>query len=223
MTLDHDCTIAPDVLCSLCRQRKARRYCPALGYQICAVCCGTKRLTEIRCPSDCPYLASAREHPAAAVVRRQQHDVQLLVDSVRDFNDRQSQLFFLVATFLIQYEPPELHALYDADVAEAATALAATFDTASRGVIYEHRAQSLPAERLAAGLKPVLLEAGKSGGTAFERDAAVVLKRIAEAAAAGAPDQPRRFIDLLRRVIRKPEGAGPDGPQPRDAPRLIVP
>ncbi len=51
--------------CPLCSQRKARRACPALGHQICAVCCGTKRLTQIPCPSDCVYLASAREHPPA--------------------------------------------------------------------------------------------------------------------------------------------------------------
>src|SRR4029079_6022625 len=51
------------VICPLCGVRRARRGCPALGKQICAVCCGTKRLVEIQCPSDCAYLATAREHP----------------------------------------------------------------------------------------------------------------------------------------------------------------
>src|ERR1700704_4766830 len=56
------------VVCPLCGQRKARRGCPALDKQICAVCCGTKRLVQIECPPDCAYLAVAREHrpPAAA-------------------------------------------------------------------------------------------------------------------------------------------------------------
>ncbi|MCK7478268.1 MAG: hypothetical protein M0C28_13315 [Candidatus Moduliflexus flocculans] len=36
--------------CPLCRQRAARRRCPALDRDICAVCCGTKRLAEIRLP-----------------------------------------------------------------------------------------------------------------------------------------------------------------------------
>ena len=112
---------------------------PALGKQICAVCCGTKRLVEIACPSDCAYLASAREHPAAATLRQHQHDVALLVRFVRDLNERQSQLFFLLATFLLRYNPPELQPLIDEDIAEAAAALAATFETASRGVIYEHQ------------------------------------------------------------------------------------
>src|SRR5262245_27935296 len=73
-----DYTIMTAVRCPLCGERRARRACPALGKLICAVCCGTKRLVEIRCPSDCSYLASAREHPAAVVVRQQQHDFDQL-------------------------------------------------------------------------------------------------------------------------------------------------
>lgn len=214
------------MICPLCRQRAARRGCPALGYQICAVCCGTKRLAEIRCPGDCRYLAASREHPPAASVRQQQRDVGLVVEIVRDFNERQSQVLLLVASFLTRYEPPELSALMDVDVAEAARALASTYETASRGVIYEHRAASIPAERLAAALKPILLEAGKHGGSAFERDATIVLRRLADASdhlqttnEAG----PRALIDLLSRVIRKTERARSDQPPESDGPRLIVP
>jgi hypothetical protein len=208
------------VICPLCRQRKARRGCPALGYQICAVCCGTKRLTEIRCPGDCPYLASAREHPPAATVRQQQRDLGSMLQLVQDFNERQSQLFVLVATFLLRYEPPEFHALLDADISEAAHALASTFETASRGVIYEHRPQSLPAERLAVALKPVLIEAGQRGGSAFERDVAVVLTRIAD----GARNSGSRagFLEMLRRVMRT-DRKDPEQSEASDAPRLIVP
>ena len=216
------------MICPLCGTRRARRSCPALAKQICAICCGTKRLTQIQCPSDCPYLASAREHPPAVVVRQQQHDVALLVQFIRDFSQGQGQLFFLIATFLLKYEPPELQALIDDDVAEAAGALAATFETASRGVIYEHRPASLPADRLATTLKPILLEAGKGGGSAFERDAGVVLRRFEEAARetrAGNPSDRRAFLDLLGRVVRKSdaEGSGEDGRAVPEAPRLIVP
>ncbi len=218
----------PAVICPLCGTRRARRSCPALARQICAICCGTKRLTQIQCPSDCAYLASAREHPAAVVVRQQQQDVALLVQFMRDFSQRQSQLFFLIATFLTRYEPPELQALIDDDVAEAAAALAATFETASRGVIYEHRPASLPADRLVSTLKPILLEAGKGGGSAFERDAGVVLRRMEEAsrdARAGNPSDRRAFLDLLGRVIRKSdvEAGAEQGGQTPDQPRLIVP
>jgi hypothetical protein len=159
-------------------------------------------------------------------VRRHQRDVGTLVGIVRDFSDRQSQLFFLVASFLVRYEPPGLSSLLDVDIADAARALASTFETAARGVIYEHRPASMPAERLATALKPVLLEAGGHGGSAFERDAAVVLRQIADAAErapAAGPDASGGLIDLLRRMIRTREGEAGDQAAAAGAPRLIVP
>src|ERR1700730_9091161 len=193
------------VMCPLCGQRKARRGCPALAKQICAVCCGTKRLSEIACPSDCPYLAVAREHPPAAALRQQQHDGALLVRFVRDLNERQSQLLFLIVTFLVHYKEPELQTLIDEDVSQAMAALAATFETASRGVIYEHRAGSLPAERLVSGLKPLLNKAGQGGGTGFPRDAGVVLRRIETAAGEAQQEHARHrraFLDMVGRLIQ---------------------
>jgi hypothetical protein len=214
------------VICPLCGQRKARRACPALDQQICAVCCGTKRLTQIRCPSDCGYLAVAREHPAAATARQQQLDVELLLQFVRDFSQRQSQLFAMTLTFLVRYQPPELQPLVDDDVVEAAAALAATFETASRGVIYEHRPASLPAERLVSALKPLLHEAGQRGGSAFERDAAVVMRRLEEAVGALralAPGNRHAFLELLGRTMRKDSPGKDEKAPPPDPPRLIVP
>jgi hypothetical protein len=58
---------------------------------------------------------------------------------MRDLSRRQSQLFILVATFLVRYESPELQRPIDDDVVDALGALASTYETASRGVIYEHR------------------------------------------------------------------------------------
>jgi hypothetical protein len=85
----------------------------------------------------------------------------MVMHVLRDFNKPQSQLFLLVASFLNQYKPLELQAVIDDDVVEAATAMAATFETASKGVIYEHRPTSLSAQRLMSELKPLLAEAGK--------------------------------------------------------------
>jgi class 3 adenylate cyclase len=192
------------VVCPLCGIRRARRGCPALDKQICSVCCGTKRLVQISCPSDCTWLASAREHPPATVVRQQQRDVGLLTRFMRDLSQGQSELFFLITAFLARYQAPELHAPMDADVAEAIGSLAATFETASRGLIYDHRPASVLAERLTTSLKPVLSEAGQGRGSTFERDAAVVLRRIEEAVRdVRAVDQTNRqaFLDLLRRVM----------------------
>jgi hypothetical protein len=215
------------VICPLCGTRRARRGCPALGKQICAVCCGTKRLVEIQCPSDCPWLASAREHPPAVAVRQKQRDVGLVMQFMRDFNRRQSQLFLLATTFLVRYEPPELQRPIDEDVVDAMGALASTFETASRGVIYEHRPASLAAGHLMSALKPVLAEAGQGGGTPFERDAVVVLRRVADAVAevrAVETGNARAFLDLLGRVIHATDGdGGPGATASHDPPRLIVP
>jgi hypothetical protein len=214
------------VLCPLCGKRRARRGCPALDKQICAVCCGTKRLVQIRCPSDCAWLASAREHPPAVIVRQQQRDVGWLVQFIRDFSQRQSQLFFLISTYVVRYEPPEFQPLIDDDVAEAMGALASTFETASRGVIYEHRPASLPAERLTGALKPLLADAGRGAGSAFERDAAVVLRRIEEAVRdIRTFDQNNRqaFLELLGRVIRKTDGEDTPATTAPARPSLIIP
>jgi hypothetical protein len=213
------------VLCPLCGIRRARRGCPALDKQICAVCCGTKRLVQIQCPSDCTWLASAREHPPSIVVRRHQRDLGVVVQATRDFNERQSQIFVLVASFLLQYAPPDLHSVIDEDVADAVAALASTYETAARGVIYEHRPASLPAERLATELKRVLAEAGKGTTSSFDRDAGVVLRRVAEGVRdvrASDHENARAFLDLLARVL--PAGGLPEAPPESAEPsRLIVP
>jgi len=216
------------VLCPLCETRRAKRACPALGRQICAVCCGTKRLTEIPCPADCPYLASAREHPPAATVRRQRHDVGFVMQFVRDFSERQSRLFVLIATFLVRAgaERDALQPLIDEDVADAMRSLASTYETSVRGVIYEHRPASLPAQRVVSGLTPLLADAGKSGGTAFERDAAVVMRRLEQAVAevrASDPANRRVFLELLERIFSKAAEQEAEAAAPPDEPRLIVP
>ena len=171
------------------------------------MCCGTKRLVQIQCPPDCVWLASARDHPPAVVVRQQQRDIGLLVNFMRDFNERQSHLFFLISTFVAGYQPEELQSIIDDDVVEAMDALASTYETSVRGVIYEHRPTSLPADRLVTAIKPVLAEAGKNLGTSFERDIAVVLRRVAQAVRDVQGPEPNRraFIDLLGRVIRRPD------------------
>ena len=81
---------------------------------------------------------------------------------------------------------------------------------------------------LTAALKPMLAEAGRSTGTAFDRDAAVVLRRIETAArdirAINREDR-RAFLDLLGRIIaRTAGGPGADaGTDPAGHSSLILP
>jgi hypothetical protein len=214
------------VLCPLCGTRRTKRACPALGQQICAVCCATKRLVQIHCPSDCAYLAASRDHPSAAVVRRQQRDVEFAMEFLRDFDERQSSLFGRIGTFLVRYHSPDLQPLIDADVAEAMQALASTYETSVRGVIYDHIPASLPAQRVVAALKPLLDEFGQSGGTAFERDAAVVMRRMEKGVAdvrAIDHENRRAFLELLARLIVQDATAKAEHEAKEPPSRLIVP
>ena len=129
-----------------------------------------------------------------------------------------------MATFLREYEPGTLGRLIDDDVADAMDALASTYETAVRGIIYEQRPASGPADRVATALKAVLSEYGQRLGAAFERDAAVLLRRFADAARRGRTDGTagrRPFLDALARVTRDSDApAAPAGEAPS---RLIVP
>ena len=112
-----------------------------------------------------------------------------------------------MTTFLARYRPDDLQTVIDEDVADATAALAATFETASRGVIYDHRPASLAAERLTSRLREVIrASAPAHGSTSFERDAAAVLRRIDGAVRDLGTAQDghgrRPFLDLLERVTR---------------------
>jgi hypothetical protein len=212
------------MLCPSCGRRKARRECPALSSNICPVCCGTKRLTEIKCPPDCSYLASAREHPAAVVKRRQEQDVAQLLPSIRHLTERQSQLFFLFHTLIARYTPQGFTRLVDADVADAVAAVAATLETAARGVIYEHTPAGPPAQALASELKTMLAQMREQGATVFDREAAIVLRAIEQGArgAAGPRGDQTGYLDLVNRILQV---SGVSAPAPQSAPAspLILP
>jgi hypothetical protein len=209
------------VTCPSCGSRKGRRLCPALGAQICTVCCGTKRLSQIRCPSDCSYLATAREHPSAATLKRERKEVTLLSDAIRDLSEAQVDLFVLLNTVIVRHRSSELQPLLDVDIVESAEALAATYETAARGVIYEHRTASLPAERLASELRTVAEDATRARGSKGERDAALVLRRSATAARQAGSQRtgPRAYLELLQRTLgavpleaAKDAASAPKGP-----------
>ena len=219
--------------CPLCRRRRARRACPALGYQICAVCCGTKRLREIRCPSDCTYLVSARTHPPAVVRRQQERDARFLLPIIDGLGRRQYQLFFVVQTTIHRLAETDEMPVNDDVVRDTAQALAATYETASKGIIYEHRPSSLPAERLARELKPLLEGKDGRGPVASERDLLEVLRRVERAATDARKTLDggtHAYLDLVGRVMRSSSDGDTedsDGTAPAKtadpAPSVIIP
>jgi hypothetical protein len=217
------------MLCPLCRTRKARRSCPALGQTICAVCCGTKRLTEIACPGDCVYLASAREHPAAVVRRQQERDVAVLLPTIQHLTERQYQLFFLLQTAIARHKPEGFARLVDDDVAEAAAAMAATLETAARGVIYEHGTQSLVAQRLVTEMKALLAELREQGAKVYDGETAIVLRAIEQGAREArmrAEGGDVAYLTLMMRLLQHKGGQSSSEPAAAPGgggPSLIVP
>ena len=220
------------MLCPLCRTRKAKRACPALNQSICAVCCGTKRLTEINCPETCSYLSTSRSHPPAVVQRRQEKDLRFVLPLLAELTDQQYQLLLFFQGLVVQHAASAVPSLVDSDVAEATAALASTLETAGKGIIYQHQAASLPAQRLVTRLETAFRELAKQAGSAaavIERDAAVALRRISKAAndarkALPDDDEPV-YVKLLGRLMSAASpleaDAGRESAEPGG--RLIIP
>jgi hypothetical protein len=180
--------------CPVCGHRKARRECPALGQSICPVCCGTKRLVEIACPDTCAYLSAARANPAAVVRRQHETDVALLLPTIQSLTERQHQLFFLFQSVIAKHQPDGFARLLDSDVADAAGSVAATLETAAKGVIYQHATHSTVAQKLATELTAFLQQIRDDGATVYDREAAMTL----------------RAIEAGARTIKQPAGSGDD-------------
>ena len=167
--------------CSLCGTGKAKRACPALRRDICPVCCATKRQKEIACPPDCGYLSSARAHPAAVIQRQHERDMRFLLPLVADLSETQYRLFLFAQALVIAHAKDAAPAPIDVDVADAAASVAATLETAGKGIIYEHRPSSIPAQRIATKLTSALGDFARRAGAdaaRLERDTARALRAL---------------------------------------------
>jgi hypothetical protein len=197
--------------CPSCGQRKGRRRCPALGQDICPICCGTKRLSEIDCPENCVHLGAARAHPAAVVRKQQEKDVATIMPAIAHLTERQYQLFFLFQTLIARHKTDGLSRLLDMDVADASAATAATLETAARGVIYEHPAASLPAQRLAGEMGALLAEMREAGASVYDREAAIVLRAVEQGARASGGET--AYLELMGRILQTNRAARPAAPE----------
>jgi len=210
------------VSCPLCLRRPAKRACPALGQHICPTCCATKRLVEIHCPADCPHLASAQRHPAAIVRRQQELDLTTLIASMgRRLTEPQLQIFFLLASVIVRHRPDGPVTLADADVADAAGAMAGTLEAAGRGLIAEIAGSSPVSEGLRRQMDALLAEVGKGAGARYAGDAAEVLRGVERGARHEAPavgDERDSYLALLRRVLPPPADEASPAPSP-----IIIP
>jgi hypothetical protein len=173
------------------------------------VCCGTKRVIEIHCPSDCAYLSTARSHPPAIIQRQQEMDRAMMLPLLQGLSERQARLFLMLAAVTSRHQSDTLRKLVDEDIAQAAGALASTLETSVKGIVYEHQPASPAASRLMAELKAVVDEVVKNAGSALERDGAISLRRIEHAAKMMVTVRPdtNELQQLFQRVLAPPPGA----------------
>ena len=128
--------------CPICEKRKAVRFCPAKGEQICAVCCGTEREVTIDCPVDCPHLVAAHryesEHPRTLPPDTPLLDVDLPSDLIHTHQQLLAALAFTIAKFCAEHPQAT-----DTDALNAVQALAETYRTLRTGIYYERPPDAL--------------------------------------------------------------------------------
>ena len=213
------------MICPLCKKRPAKRACPALRHDICTVCCATKRLVEIHCTEDCRYLESAQRHPAAVIKRQIDADVNVLMATIGPLSEQQLQLFFLLQSMVLSYKPEGLSRLTDPDVALAASALAGSLETASKGLIFEESTGSVVAEGLRRALKPLIDEVTKNGGSRVQSEVAFVLRGLERGArheGGHIPPGETSYLEIIGRVFQQ-RPASPLGGSGATKPLIVMP
>ena len=125
--------------CPSCNRRKGKRPCPALRKDICAQCCGEKRVLEIQCPSDCSFLEAGVEHEARRVYSALFESLEDRVLGARLLANMEALLplikeieFFLGGYYF------SMRSANDRDVQEALEVVLENYRTESRGIIYQH-------------------------------------------------------------------------------------
>jgi len=150
--------------------------------------------------------------------------VAALLPTIRNLTGRQRELFFLFQTLIARHRPDGFAKLVDSDVAEAAAAVAATLETAAKGVIFEQAAATLPAQHLATEMKQLLAETRQHGATIYDREAAMVLRAIEQGArtSEGGGGDGRNYLALMSRLLQSP---GPSDGTTTETPAspIIVP
>ena len=155
------------------------------------------------------------------VKRQQEQDLAVLVTALGRVSETQLQFFFVIHALIARFTPEGLP-VTDADVADAVGALATSFETASRGVLYEGQASSPTAEALRRELKNHLAKlADDAESSRFQRELSVVLRGIERGArheAEGIGDGPVNYLTLVSRILQeRPPNAAQAGS------RIILP
>ena len=197
----------PDsVLCKICGKRRARRACPAVQGDICAICCGTEREVSLSCPLECEWLQEAhrREKAVPSGNELSNPDIDVSEEFIRSHEEL--LLFSIYSLFQAALRTPNA---VDADVIAALEALIQTHRTLESGLVYETRADNRIAAAVQQSFAASLADYQK---TRTEREhlssyrnaeilaILVFLHRFALQNQNGRP-RGRMYLDLLRQMV----------------------
>jgi hypothetical protein len=209
------------ILCKICGKRRARRACPAVGGDICTLCCGTEREVTLTCPFECEYLREAhrREKPVPLPnTQLANPDVAVSEEFIRSHEEL---LLFCIYT-LVQAALRTPGAV-DSDVIDALEALIQTHRTLESGLYYETRAQNRIAADIQRSFEVSLADYQKlrterehlSPARNVEILAILVfLRRLGQQNQNGRP-RGRMYLDLLRHMT-------PEQGVEKQAPSIIL-
>jgi hypothetical protein len=213
------------ISCPICEKRPRKRFCPAKGEKICAVCCGREREVTIDCPADCPHLIAAHRYEA-------EHRKELAPEEF-PFRDMQVRPDFVyehwdviagLAAAILQFQAQRKE-LGDQATLSAIEALAETYRTLGTGIYYERPPEMALARALYGQLAQFLGEFRREQaarmGLATLKDSEifqllVFLLRIAKQETNGRP-RSRAFLGFLAARFPRP------AEQAKQTSRIIVP
>jgi hypothetical protein len=211
--------------CPICEKRPPKRFCPAKGEKICAICCGREREVTIDCLPSCSYLIAAhryeaehREPPTATEFPYP--DLQVSADFV--YQHWPAVTGVANTILLFQTQDRDLH---DGGAIQALEALAETYRTLGTGIYYERPPDAPGPPALYGRVAEFLTEFRKKetsrGSSASLKDSdvfqlLVFLLRVAKQETNGRP-RSRAFLGFLTARFPLPAEAV------QEAPRIIVP
>jgi len=144
-------------LCHICNKRPGKRVCPAVGGNICAICCARDRMIELACPDTCGYLISAREHAKARegeIISRQFAEMGI------KFNPNRVHMTLGIAVdeAVIAIQRESYKDIDDTEILAAIENAIKNIETAGTGLIYEHKETSRRVQELSQKIRTHLDE-----------------------------------------------------------------
>lgn len=144
-------------LCQICGKRPGKRRCPAVGGNICAICCARDRMIELACPDTCGYLISAREHAKTKegdIVAKQFAEMGI------KFNPNRAHMTLGIAIdeAIINVQRESYKDIDDSEILAAIENAMKNMETAGTGLIYEHKDASRRVQELSQKMREHLDE-----------------------------------------------------------------